>query len=476
MSSCNIVPNWTSPDQLLHTAMSADTHVDPLTKKPMQQNPQFFGQEAVSQLTSDQQQELLDAVDELRRADISGKDFSIPQIIVCGDQSAGKSSVLEAISQLRFPVGQGTTTKLAIEVALRNNSSPSITPVTVTIGASASRTQEQKTHLQKFSVRMNLDDPKAFSDAVDEALNYLKLYEPDEKFWYDRLHVEISGPKQPNLTLVDLPGLIHNENQDRANPGDQNRIKNLVKSYIIEPKAIVLAVVSASNNFANQEVAQLVKEYNAAHRTMGILTKTDRLELGSEEETAAVELACDKDTTRSLGLGWHALRNELRRGGQASQPVSYEDRDEVERRFFAGFPWSQLDSDNTGIVRLRKKLSLTLFGVITQDLPNFVNLMEGKLRQCRLRHDALGAARDSRDSQLYHLQRIQRDLQSLIQDALDGRQERSDFASFFDGSPHRALRTTITRYSRKFATRMREEGKQYNIFSGESGLRDWWVC
>ena len=109
-------------------------------------------------------------------------------------------------------------------------------------------------------------------------MNYLKLYEPDEKFWYDRLHVNISGPKQPNLTLVDLPGLIQNENQDRANPGDKDRIKDLVKRYIIEPKAIVLAVVSASNNFANQEVAQLVKEYNAAHRTMGILTKTDRLQ------------------------------------------------------------------------------------------------------------------------------------------------------------------------------------------------------
>jgi hypothetical protein len=60
--------------------------------------------------------------------------------------------------------------------------------------------------------------------------------------------------------------------------------------------------------------------------------------------------------------------------------------------------------------------------------------MNRRLDEYRSRHDKLGAARDSSDSQSYHLQRIQKELQSLVQDALDGRTDRSDFASFFDGS------------------------------------------
>jgi len=97
--------------------------------------------------------------------------------------------------------------------------------------------------------------------------------------------------------------------------------------------------------------------------------------------------------------------------------------------------------------------------------------METRLEECRHRQTRLGTARDSPNSQGDYLQRIQRELQSLIQDALDGRQERSDFANFFDGSSHKALRTTINRYSREFATRMRERGKQYNIF-GKPDQRD----
>ncbi|KAM0721528.1 hypothetical protein Q7P37_002453 [Cladosporium fusiforme] len=459
MFSGNVDPFWTFPDQLRQSLMSTDAHHDPATK-PTEQAHQVFGQEAVSQLTSYEQRDLLDAVDKLRRANISGEDFSIPQVIVCGDQSTGKSSVLEAISQLRFPVAGGrTTTRLATEVVLRNTSSPSIAPVTLTIIADKSRTQEQKAHLEGFSFKVDVDAPDAFPDAINAALEYLRSYEPLAKFWYDRLHVEISGPRQPNLTLVDLPGLIQIE--ANANPGDKQRIKNLVKQYISEPKAVVLAVVSANTDVANQEVTQLVKDHDAANRTMGILTKTDCFASGSEEETAAIRLACNRDGSLSLGLGWHALRNMPHQG---SQSVSYEHRDEVERSFFAKLPWSQLDPENAGILALREKLSLRLFGLITYDLDNFVSLMESKLEECRLRQTKLGTARDSTDSQGYYLQRIQRELQNLIQDALDGRQERSDFASFFDGSSHKALRTTINRYSRKFATRMRERGKQYNIF------------
>lgn len=53
-------------------------------------------------LQSKDHRDLLDIIDRLRTEGIS-RYVDLPEIIVCGEQSAGKSSVLEAISGMSFP-------------------------------------------------------------------------------------------------------------------------------------------------------------------------------------------------------------------------------------------------------------------------------------------------------------------------------------------------------------------------------------
>lgn len=60
---------------------------------------------------------LLNAVDALRCQGISHY-ISLPQIIICGDQSSGKSSVLEAISGVPFPVESNVCTRFPTELVL----------------------------------------------------------------------------------------------------------------------------------------------------------------------------------------------------------------------------------------------------------------------------------------------------------------------------------------------------------------------
>lgn len=62
------------------------------------------------QLQSKDYEEILNVIDQLRSEGIS-KYVNLPQLIVCGDQSSGKSSVLEAISGLGFPTKDNICTR-----------------------------------------------------------------------------------------------------------------------------------------------------------------------------------------------------------------------------------------------------------------------------------------------------------------------------------------------------------------------------
>lgn len=69
-------------------------------------------------LQTREQIELLDVIDALRAEGLS-EYTALPQLIVCGDQSSGKSSVLEAISSVPFPRKDTLCTRFATEVILR---------------------------------------------------------------------------------------------------------------------------------------------------------------------------------------------------------------------------------------------------------------------------------------------------------------------------------------------------------------------
>ena len=97
-------------------------------------------------LHSEAYKEILDVIDELRSEGIS-KYIGLPQLIVCGDQSSGKSSVLEAISGLDFPREDNLYTRFAIELILRRAPGES---VLVSIYPDDSRPQAEIDALRGF--------------------------------------------------------------------------------------------------------------------------------------------------------------------------------------------------------------------------------------------------------------------------------------------------------------------------------------
>lgn len=66
-------------------------------------------------LQLDKTTERLERIAKLRSCGI-GEHVDLPQLIVCGDQSAGKSSVLEGITGLPFPRKDRLCTRFATEI------------------------------------------------------------------------------------------------------------------------------------------------------------------------------------------------------------------------------------------------------------------------------------------------------------------------------------------------------------------------
>jgi hypothetical protein len=61
-----------------------------------------------------EERELLEMIDEVKIQDRSNE-LDVPELVVCGSQSSGKSSVLEALTTIPFPRGVGTCTLFVTE-------------------------------------------------------------------------------------------------------------------------------------------------------------------------------------------------------------------------------------------------------------------------------------------------------------------------------------------------------------------------
>ncbi|CEJ62551.1 Putative Function: the molecular function of MxA remains elusive [Penicillium brasilianum] len=161
-------------------------------------------------------------------------------------------------------------------------------------------------------------------------------------FSNDLLQVEVSGPDRPHLTIVDLPGLIHSETRQQS-AADVQLVQDVVQSYMKEQRSIILAVVSAKNDSANQIVLRLARVADPAGlRTIGVISKPDVLVPGSESEAPFVSLAKNQDV--EFRLGWHVLKNMDSEKGQ----WNLINRNIQECEFFSQGIWKRTSSITCG--------------------------------------------------------------------------------------------------------------------------------
>ena len=391
-------------------------------------------------LQSREHRDLLDIIDKMRSQGMN-RYVDLPQITVCGDQSAGKSSVLEAISHMSFPAKDNLCTRFATELILRRSASVG---VKVHIIPSPDRSKEDKKRLSAFGyTQSNLD----IGQVVEKAKDAMGLNGNDKVFSTDVLRVEVSGPSQPHLTLVDLPGLFLAGNKDQSEE-DSKLVESLVLSYMRKPRSIILAVVSAKSDFNLQQVTRLTRSLDPQGiRTLGLITKPDTLDEGSDSERFYVELAQNKDV--QFRLGWHVLRNR----NYSERDVSTTERDRNEADFFSKGVWAFLKPSQLGVKELKLRLSNVLRDQILMQLPSVLEDIETGIKQCQQKLAKLGDSRATVSEQRKYLHKTGTGYTNLLQAAIDG-----VYTDAFFADAKMRLRAVVQNTLSDFAQQMREEG------------------
>ena len=204
---------------------------------------------------------LLDEFDKVREL-LKDTKIEVPNIIAIGDQSSGKSSLLDSISGIYLPKGDNRVTLCPIQIQLRkkdknNNSNYAIIKI-----------ENDK----KSEIKCNFKDLEKNIKIFQEKIK--KICEEQKKKIIDKeIQIKVYNIESPELTLTDLPGMIYND--------AENDVKSLYKKYMNE-KTIILTVCSGNNDLESSESIKYAKEYN--ENSIIIFTKIDEVLNNSKGE------------------------------------------------------------------------------------------------------------------------------------------------------------------------------------------------
>jgi GTPase SAR1 family protein len=411
----------------------------------------------------DEQRGLLDELDRLREHGVD-RYVELPQIVVVGDQSSGKSSVLEAISELPFPRSSIRCTRFATQIKLRHSQETSLK---VSIIPDPKRNAQERQRLASFPSTFPPNTP--FGDVMDAATRAIV---PDNRASFcskDIFSIELSGPTKPHLTIVDLPGLIQAANNAQSQ-ADVDSIKELAFDYMRNQRTIILAIVSAASDLELQPVlAREARQFDpSGARTLGIITKPDKTET-PEREAQFLELARNENI--NFKLGWHVLRNRAPNEMNSSS----EERKRTEKQFFKSTAWNQLGPEKLGIETLRTRLSKELIKHIIQEMPQVQAEIRAKLDEVKHQLEQLGERGSTPDEMRDELRDLMEKSQALTRSAMEGQYVDLYGKAFFHPTPQnpneaiRKLRARLVLQNESFAAEMTSLGHMVELSDEPAG-------
>ncbi|QDS72112.1 hypothetical protein FKW77_003694 [Venturia effusa] len=346
---------------------------------------------------------LLAAINELSAYGIDNT-VPLPKIVVVGDQSAGKSSLIEAISGINVPRDAGCCTRCPLQIHLKedrsanarwvcnvtlvrkftyspaskNSNNPlypwveDATPSSTSFGTVYSKDVLEATIRRAQVATLNPDKSPHLYMSSGCAENSIHV-----QFSPNIVSLEISAPEIPNLSFYDLPGVISQSRDGRKDT--INLVRELVRYYVAQAHTLILLAVPFESDIDNSKASGLLSEENANDRTIGVLTKPDRLQ---SDDRAEGWLEVLRGEAFAKGHGYFVVKqpsqHELKKG------VTHAEAREQEAMFFKSLDWTSRFAgfeDRLGTERLQEVLSEKLYTLNLQTLPTISERVDVRLRE-----------------------------------------------------------------------------------------------
>ncbi|XP_073526940.1 interferon-induced GTP-binding protein Mx2-like [Phyllobates terribilis] len=345
----------------------------------------------------------IDLIDSLRSLGVE-KDLELPAITVIGDQSSGKSSVLEALSGVTLPRGTGIVTRCPLELKLKK---------------SLTSTQWSGT-ISYRNKTVPLTHPSAVEHEVGKAQDCIAG--PGKGISDELITLEIIAPNVPDLTLIDLPGItrINLPNQPRD---IGNQIRQMIRRYISRQETINLAVIPSNVDIATTEVLEMAREVDPnGERTIGVLTKADLVDKGAENDVVSVA----QNRVYNLRKGYVMVK--CRSQVEVQNNLVLEDALVNEKIFFENHEHYRvlLKGKQATIPCLAEKLTKELVNHIATTLPGIEHQIKSKLREAEnnLKLIGHGVPDTPEEQRQYLLSKIQEFTEGIIK-VINGDEEGS---------------------------------------------------
>jgi len=301
---------------------------------------------ALRPLAKEQLRPLLKLNDQLRELASLEQDINVTSIVAVGDQSHGKSSVIEALSGIDLPRGEDIQTRLPLVLQLRNCQDPS----------------EERAILSADGIEERNVSLKGIAEAVR---NLTQEIAGERKDVVDRqVELKVFKVDQDDLTLIDLPGMTRVA-VDGQHAEIEETITKMYQRYMKPSETVILNVVSAMADFSTSASLKLSQQLDSVGtRTLLCVTKVDQYRdpgLAAKISKAAEQLHLQHDNI-------FCVRNR-------SQPENDAAVDLVEARkreddFFCKHDELQtLPKDSVGIGALSRRLVMQQYSRIRATLP-----------------------------------------------------------------------------------------------------------
>lgn len=276
--------------------------------------------------------------------------------------------------------------------------------------------------------------------------------------------IEINGPDQDHLTVIDVPGIFRTTTPGLTTESDIMLVKQMVERYMKDRRTIILAVIPCNVDIATQEILKLAKEADPdGVRTMGVLTKPD---LAIERATQQVILDLVVGKRNDLRLGYCVVKNR----GSDDKDSTLAQRHQDEQLFFRSQPWSSIpDKSRVGVEALKQRLGELLMDISRREFPHVKAEIAKRLQECNDTVDSMGPSRGESNAQRIYLTKLSTEFQRIMGYAVNAYYTEHPI---FADQPEMRLITRIILLNDAFSNVFAKKGHMRHFDKGHGGRSD----